>query len=81
MLYYDEHQALGDNGKPVKGDKTGEWEVFVQTTDSDVLGLKEVGRVHVGPHGTGKHGNDQAPVAAAERVARLISKRVIARRS
>lgn len=71
-LYYDEAQALGDNGKPVKGDKTGEYELFVKPSVEATLGFTEITRVHVSPHGTGKHGNSEAPRYAAEQVAEAI---------
>jgi hypothetical protein len=72
VIFYDEAQALGDNGKPVKGDKTGEWEVFHQIDPADENNLREVIRQHVSPHGTSKYGNPSAPRYSAERVAEAI---------
>jgi hypothetical protein len=71
-LYYDESPAQGDHGGTVRGDKTGEWEVF--HGHGDPLGLKEVTRVHVGPHGSSGYGNAAAPRYAAEQVADAIRK-------
>jgi hypothetical protein len=70
-LYYDEHGATGDSGAPVRGDKTGEWEVF--HGHGDQIKGQAVARVHVSPHGTSGYGNDAAPRYAAEEVARKLT--------
>lgn len=68
-LYYDEQGAVGDSGSPVRGDKTGDWEVF--KGHDEPLG-RAVARVHVSPHGSSGHGNSAAPRYAAEQVSRAI---------
>jgi hypothetical protein len=72
VIYYDEQQATGDNGKPVKGDKTGDYEVFVKTNAAAPHDLRRIADVHVSPHGTSPYGNPSAPRYAAERVAEAI---------
>ena len=69
-LYYDEQGAVGDSGSPVRGDKTGEWEVF--SGHGEPLG-RAVARVHVSPHGSSGYGNNAAPRYAAEQVAQAIT--------
>ena len=76
-LYYDEQGAIGDSGSPVRGDKTGEWEVFLG--HGDRLG-RAVARVHVSPHGSSGYGNNAAPRYAAEQVAQAITKELRRRR-
>lgn len=73
-VYYDEKPAVGDNGQPVRGDVTGDFEVF-RGVDGPV-GLKRLGDVHVSPHGSSGYGNPHAKPYACDEVGRIIANAV-----
>jgi len=72
-VHYDQEQARGDNGQPVRGDITGEYELVRYGADDGEYG-KVVFRQHVSPHGTSGHGNPHAKRWAAERVSEAITR-------
>ncbi len=74
VVYYDEHQAFGDDGKPVKGDKTGAFQVA--TIDFEGL-QRHLTSQHVGPHGTSGYGNPMARSYAAERIAEAMAEKAL----
>lgn len=76
VLYYDEQGARGDDGLPVRGDVTGEYEVWLQTGPDDVRDLREVARVHVSPHGSSGYGNDRAKFHSANVCATAIMRTI-----
>jgi hypothetical protein len=65
-VHYDERQATGDNGRPVRGDMVGDFEV--------VHDGRVINRVHVSPHGTSGYGNPRAKSYAAETAAAAITR-------
>lgn len=64
LVTYETAGAVGDNGLPVCGDVTGEYEV--RRGDRVLL------RQHVSPYGTSGYGNASALRYGAERVAEAI---------
>lgn len=77
VLYYDEQGARGDDGHPVHGDVTGEYEVFHQHGPDDGPGnLREIARVHVSPHGASGYGNDRAKYHSADVCATAIMRTI-----
>lgn len=69
-VYYDEQGASGDDGRPVRGDVTGDYEVH-KGVDGP-MGLRLLDRHHVGPHGSSGYGNPEAKNYAARQVASTI---------
>jgi hypothetical protein len=69
-VFYAQHGAIGDNGQPVSGDVTGEYEVLAAPVGDDwLVGAKDVlRRLHVSPHGTSGYGNASAKGYAANEV-------------
>lgn len=75
VLFYDEEQAIGDDGRPVYGFKTGHYEVFQQPEGSDgLIGLKEIIRINVSPHTHGRGGNRYAQRHACSRIAEALER-------
>lgn len=71
-VYYDEEQAMGDNGQPVRGDFVGDYQVV--HNDGSPYG-RTILHQHVSPHGSSGYGNAQAKSYAATRVGEAIAER------
>lgn len=69
VVYYDTSYATGDDGHPVIGDVTGEYQVV--HCDGSQYGDHFFDQ-YVGPHGTSGSGNRHAKQYAAKRVAEAI---------
>lgn len=70
-VHYDQREATGDNGQPVRGDFTGDYEV--------VHDGRVIERMHVSPHGSSGYGNSYAKGHSASTVAAMIAKHAVAR--
>lgn len=66
-IWYDEHGATGDDGQPVRGDVTGDFEL-VRLDGEDTIYGRTILHQHVSPHGTSGYGNPHAKQWAAEQV-------------
>lgn len=73
-VYYDEQGAVGDNGQPVRGDVTGDYEVLLGIDGP--LGLRHLAHTHVSPHGTSGHGNAYSKAYSAEQTALAMTNHV-----
>lgn len=76
VVYYDEQGARGDDGLPVHGDVTGDFEAWELVGPDEVRDLKLVKRQHVSPHGSSGYGNDRAKPYAVEQIVTALSAKV-----